>query len=550
MDAPGRGRSKVWTPLLFSFVLIVGMVMGFNLRDTLRNKRDFSEVVNRNDRLEEIIDLIDQRYVDTVNSNTLYESSIAGILKSLDPHTVYIPAEDVQDVNDDLEGSFSGIGVEFSIVRDTVELSSVIDDGPAAKSGMELGDKVIKVGDSLVAGTGITSDRIVRLLKGKKNTNVIVTILKASNGSLTQLSITRDNIPLYSVEANFLVDSITAYIKINRFSATTYDEFKTALQKLQAQGAKQLLLDLRGNPGGYLAAAVSIADEMLDDKKLIVYTQGKHSPKSEFKAENTGLFEKGKVAVLVNERSASASEVLAGAIQDWDRGLIVGRRTFGKGLVQEQFEMSDGAALRLTVARYYTPSGRSIQRSFANGKEAYMQDYEKRFEAAELVADDSLNRGDTTIFYTSHHRPVYGGGGISPDIMVPFDTSLLSKNFMSIILSADFNNAVLDHFVHNRATLAYPSIDVFSKGFRDEKKIINNYIGLLSAEEQVKVQKELAKESNYQYLALQVKAQIARFLFRDNGYYSIKLKEDHTVNKALQALNSPQYLQVVGGNGK
>ena len=522
--------------------------MGFNLRETLRNKRDISDVVNRNDRLEEIIDLINERYVDTLNSNSLYENSISGILKSLDPHTVYIPAEDVQDINDDLGGSFSGIGVEFAIVRDTVEVSAVVDNGPAAKAGMELGDRLIRVGDSLVAGTGITAERIIKLLKGKRSSNVVVTIRKASNGSLTQLSITRDNIPLYSIDASFMLDSITAYIKINRFSATTYDEFKSALQKLQAQGATQLVLDLRGNPGGYLAAAVSIADELLDDKKLIVYTQGQHSPKAEFKAEAKGLFENGRVAVLVNERSASASEVLAGAVQDWDRGIIVGRRSFGKGLVQEQFEMSDGAALRLTVARYYTPSGRSIQRSFANGKEAYVHDFQKRFD--DTAREDSVTKGDTSIFYTSRHRPVYGGGGITPDIRIPFDTALLSESFMEILVSPEFKNAILDYFVHNRSRLNYPSIDLFAKGFNDEKQIVNNYMAMLNKKEQDTLQKELSKPANNQYLMLQIKAQVARYLFRDNGYYNIKLKDDRTVSKALQALNSPQYLQIVGGDGK
>ena len=547
MDEQARGRSKVWTPLLFSVVLVAGMIFGFNLRDSLRNKRNIGTVIQRNDRLEEIIDLINQKYVDTVNNNLLYKDAVSGILKSLDPHTVYISSEDLQSVNDDLEGGFSGIGVEFSIMRDTIEVISVIEEGPAARAGVEIGDQLIKVGDSLVAGTGITSDRIVRILKGKQHSSVSVTLKRATSGALKETRITRDIVPVPSVDASIMLDSITGFVKINRFSATTYKEFSDALKKLNARGVKQLIIDLRDNPGGYLDAATSICDDFLDDKKLIVYTKGIHTMRTEYRAAEKGLFEKGKLVLLVDESSASASEIVAGAIQDWDRGVIIGRRTFGKGLVQEQYEMPDGSALRLTVAKYYTPSGRCIQRSFANGRDAYMQDYEKRFETGELTGkNDTVSIADTTRFYTSKNRVVYGGGGIKPDIFVPYDTSKLSSPLFSMIYSPELKTAIWDYFIRNKAKLKFKNIVDFNESFFAQDQIISDYLTVLKPAELINVDKVLKNRSNYLYFKLQIKAQIARFLFRDNGYYAISLEDDEVVRKAMDVLSSSQYSKILG----
>ncbi|NDC40783.1 MAG: S41 family peptidase, partial [Chitinophagia bacterium] len=378
MDDSGRVRVRAAMPVFFSLVLILGMVLGFNLRDTLRNKRDISDVVERNDRLEQVIDLINEKYVDSVNSNNLYNDAISGILKSLDPHTVYIPAENLQEANEDLDGEFSGVGIEYAILKDTVSITSVLEAGPAAKAGVTAGDQLIKVGDSLIAGTHITSTRIAHLLKGKQKSRVLVSVLKYKEPGLKVYNIARDIIPLPAVDAGFMLDEQTGFIKINRFSATAYNEFHTALAKLVKEGAQHLVIDLRDNPGGYLDQVTSIADELLPDNRLIVYTEGSHAQRTEYKTEKKGLFEQGKLAVLINESSASASEILAGAIQDWDRGVIVGKRSFGKGLVQEPYEMTDGSEIRLTVAKYYTPSGRCIQRSFARGRDAYEADYERR----------------------------------------------------------------------------------------------------------------------------------------------------------------------------
>jgi len=547
MDEQGRGRSKVWTPLLFSIVLVIGMIFGFNLRDTLRNKRSIGTVIKRNDRLEEIIDLVSEKYVDTVNSNLLYKDAVSGILKSLDPHTVYISSEDLQAVNDDLEGGFSGIGVEFSIVRDTIEVVSVVEHGPAEQAGVELGDQLIKVGDSVVAGTGITSDRIVHLLKGKQHSSVSVTLKSIAKVALKVTTITRDIIPIPSVDASIMLDSVTGFIKINRFSATTYQEFTDALKRLQARGMKQLILDLRDNGGGYVDAATSIADDFLDDKKLIVYTKGIHTMRNEFRAGDKGLFEKGKLVVLVDESSASATEIVAGAIQDWDRGLIIGRRTFGKGLVQEQFEMPDGSALRLTVAKYYTPSGRCIQRSFAKGKEAYMEDYEKRFETGELLSkNDTTEPTDTTRYYTSKNRVVYGGGGIKPDVFVPYDTSKLSAPLVSMVYSQELKTAVWDYFIRNKARLQYKNIIDFNESFSAQDQVLSDYLAMLKPNELVAASRIIKNSNNYRYFKLQVKAQVARYLFRDNGYYAISLEDDEVVRKAMDLLHSDQYSKILG----
>lgn len=546
MSQNEQNSSKIWTPLLYSLVLVIGMILGFNLKDTLRNKRDLSTVIQRNDRLEEIIELIKQKYVDTINTNLLYEDAVTGLLSPLDPHTVYIPANELQEVNNDLDGGFSGIGVEFSIQKDTVEITSVVDNGPASKAGITPGDKIIKVGDSLVAGNGITSEKIMSLLRGKQNSTVLVTMQEIETGKRIKVPITRDIIPIYSVEASIMADSKTGYIKINRFSATTYDEFAQALSQLKKEGATQLMLDLRDNPGGYLNAATAILDEILDEEKLLVYTKGRNSARTDYKAGEPGTFEDGKIAILVDESSASASEIIAGAIQDWDRGVIVGRRTYGKGLVQEQYEMPGGAALRLTTAKYFTPSGRSIQRSFANGRDAYQDDFEKRFENGELTGNDNIALADTTPFYTARRRVVYSGGGIKPDVYVPYDTSTWSTPLLNIAFSQEMRDVIWNYYLQNRNNFNYKNIADFTHSFKGEGQMINKFVALLPPGERKTLLKQFAMPMSQQYFEMQIKAQLARYLFRDNGYYSVKLKDDNVVNKALEVLNTNQYNKILG----
>jgi len=546
MNEQRKNGLKVWMPLLFSVVLIAGMTLGFNLRDTLRNKRDIQTIIERNDRLEEIVDLINEKYVDSVNTNLLYKDAVTGILSHLDPHTVYIPADELESANEDLEGGFFGIGVEFAIVRDTIEVTSVIQGGPAERAGVEIGDQLIKVGDSVVAGIKITSDHIISMLKGKQNSRVYVTLQNAYTDRQRQVAITRDVVPIYSVESSLMLDSVTGFIKINRFSANTYDEFATALKKLKATGMKHLIVDLRENPGGYLDAATMIADEFLDDQKLIVYTQGLHSQRTDYKANEFGMFEKGRLAILVDESSASASEILSGAIQDWDRGVIIGRRTFGKGLVQEQFEMNDGAALRLTIAKYYTPSGRCIQRSFAKGKDSYQKDFEHRFETGELTGRDTTGMQDTIKYYTANHRVVYGGGGIKPDIYVPYDTTRFSAGLLTMIYSEDLKALIWDYFIRNRNVQKYRNINDFDLRFNGENELTTKYVASLKLTPEKRVAiRLLSKPKNAEYFKLLVKAQLARFYFRENGFYSISTKDDNVVQKALHVLSSDEYSKII-----
>lgn len=547
MDEHRSRRLQVWTPLLFALVMIFGMTLGFRLRDTLRNKRDIQAVIERNDRLEEVIDLVKERYVDTINANLLYQDAITGILSHLDPHTTYISADQLQDVNEDLEGSFFGIGVEFSIYKDTIQVTSVIENGPAERAGVSIGDQLIKVNDSTVAGIGITSERIIKMLRGKQNSLVNVTIKDGASGKLKHVAIKRDAVPIYSVDAQLMLDASVGYIKINRFAATTFDEFMKALRALERQGMKSLILDLRQNPGGYLQAATKIADQFLADNKMIVYTKGRQAEKEEYKAENAGIFEEGRLVVLIDEGSASASEVLSGAIQDWDRGVIIGRRSFGKGLVQEQYELSDGAALRLTVARYYTPSGRSIQRTFARGRDAYREDYTKRFESGELTGNDTITGpADTMRYYTGRHRVVYGGGGIKPDIYVPYDTSKLGTGLLNMIFSEELRSAVWNYYTAHRPELQQmKNVKDFIQQFQSGKDIVDNYLKTLPANERKQADVILSRTDSRSYIYQQAKAQLARLLFRNNGYYAVSVGDDNVVAKALQVIRGDEYSKII-----
>lgn len=546
-----KKKVQVWLPLLFSVVLILGMVLGFKLKDSLRNKKDFTTIIQRNDRLEDIIELIEQKYVDTVNSNELYADAVNGILQHLDPHTVYIPADELANVNEGLEGSFFGIGVGFAVIRDTLNVTSVVLGGPSAKAGLKVGDKILKVGDSLIAGNKTPSDNVIKMLKGPEGTDVQVTIYAANSESQKNVTIIRGRIPIYSVDADIMLDNVTGYIKINRFSATTYKEFESALTKLKSRGMKQLVLDLRQNPGGYLDAASKIADEFLSGDKLIVYTDGTHAKREEYVAGEKNGFESQKLIVLVDESSASASEILAGAIQDWDRGVLIGRRTYGKGLVQEQYKLDDGSAMRLTVAKYYVPSGRSIQRSYANGKEAYSQDFYDRLKSGELTGHDTLSLADTTPYYTGNHRLVYGGGGITPDVYVPYDTLRLNSKLIDLLYSQDVRNLIWDYFLSNRKQLraSYNTADEFSAGF-DAQTLLTAYLKSQDKQTVKTINLMLKQGGNASYFRVNMKAQLARYLYDDNGYYTVMTSVDDVVQKALNILASDDEYSKLLGRGQ
>lgn len=549
MDGKQSGGFKVWTPLFFSVVMVGGMALGFNLRDTLRGKRDIQAVMQRNDRLEQIIDLINEKYVDSVKTDELYKGAIEGILSDLDPHTSYIPADELEEVNEDLEGSFYGIGVEFYIFDDTMNVTAVVPGGPADKAGVVTGDKIIKVGDSVIAGRQIPSDNVIKMLKGRLNSKVSVMLKDPVSNAMKQLTIARGEIPVVSVDANIMLDSKTGYIKINRFSATTYDEFARALKGLKASGMEQLVIDLRQNPGGYLEAAQRIADELLERDKLIVYTKGIHSKRIDYKTEGLQGFEKGKIAILIDEGSASASEILSGAVQDYDRGIIVGRRSYGKGLVQEQYDLDDGAALRLTVAKYYIPSGRCIQRSYKNGRDAYDEDFMRRFENDVLKGNDSIITDDTARYYTANKRVVYGGGGIKPDVFVPFDTARLTPGLTNMLYSEDARRTVWNYYMHNRAQLLqYKTITDFSTKYSGDE-LVAGFLKMQDPTFRRAVERVLRNQTNLSYFRLQLKAQLARILFRSNGYYSITTWDDAVIRKAMETMNSTRYSAIIGRQG-
>ncbi|MFW5758435.1 MAG: S41 family peptidase, partial [Bacteroidota bacterium] len=405
---------KPFLPFLFAIVLAAGVLIGLSLNfkkntQTAEERNFFSiGLGNGSDKVSDIINYIDDSYVDSIDQEELTEEAIVSMLGNLDPHSSYIPSESFRDLNDPLMGSFEGIGIEFNMITDTVVVINPIPGGPSEKIGLMAGDRIIKVEDETIAGKEINTQDVVRKLKGPKGSEVNISVMRRGVDQLLDFTITRDEIPSYSLDIAYMIDPRTGYIKLGQFSATTHSEFQTAMDRLKRDGMQQMILDLRGNGGGFLEAAIKLADEFLTPESLIVYTQGRKRPKTIANATRNGGFEEQPLIVLIDEWSASASEIIAGAIQDHDRGLIVGRRSFGKGLVQEQVQLADGSALRLTVARYYTPSGRSIQKPYDNGNEEYFDEFIERYRHGELDTADSIQLNDSLQFTTESGRIVYG----------------------------------------------------------------------------------------------------------------------------------------------
>ncbi|MFN2439167.1 MAG: S41 family peptidase, partial [Chitinophagaceae bacterium] len=437
-------KLQVWLPLVFSLVMIAGMFFGFKLHQQTGSVKGFFKKDKRG-ALQEAIDLISNRYVDSIGIDSLQDGAVQEMMNHLDPHSVYIPAMNVDDANEDIVGNFQGIGVEFNIFSDTVHILYVIPGGPSEKSGLRIGDKILKVNDSSIVSKTLPSASIKRMIRGEAGSKVKLTIYR--NKAIHDFYVTRGTIPIPSLDASYMLDSLTGYIKLNKFSESTHKEFLDALKKLQGQGMKNLVLDIRGNGGGLINQAVYLADDFLDGDKLIVYTEGTNTRRREYKAGKEGIFETGKLVLLVDELSASASEILAGALQDHDRATIVGRRTFGKGLVQEQYDLSDGSAIRLTVARYFTPSGRSIQRPYDKGKKIYMEELLARYENGEMMSADSIHSNKEKKYKTTGGKTVYGGGGITPDVFVPIDSSLLIHSITQLYLNGRFNNFVYHYYI-------------------------------------------------------------------------------------------------------
>ncbi len=425
-----NNRRAIITPLVIALAIIVGIFLGRYYKNTQVEKRFY--IYPRTDKLSNIINFIHDEYVDPISKETLVENTIPKILDQLDPHSIYIPASELESVNEPLEGNFSGIGVQFNMLNDTLVVIQTVANGPSEKVGILAGDRIVRVDTITVAGVKMPSDSIVKLLRGPKGTKVSVGVERKDVKEILNFDIVRDNIPLYSVDASYMINDSIGYIKINKFARTTFDEFISAVKKLEDQHMKKLILDLRGNGGGYMNASVNIADQFLADKELIVYTKGHAKGREDFRSSPGGICAHTGLEILIDEGSASASEILTGAIQDNDRGLIIGRRSFGKGLVQEQQTLSDGSAIRLTIARYYTPTGRCIQKPYNHGRKEYYNDLSERFMNGEMEDKDSIHFNDSLKFTTPKGHIVYGGGGIMPDVFVPMDTTGVTDYYVAI----------------------------------------------------------------------------------------------------------------------
>ncbi len=525
-----KKKLQVWLPLLFSITMIAGIFIGYKMKERMPGKSFF--YMEKQRPIQEIMNLIENKYVDDVNVNSLTDTAIEAMLEKLDPHSVFIPADELEQYNEEIKGSFYGIGIEFNIFDDTLHVTNVLKDGPGYIAGVKVGDKILKAGNIIIAGKKIDGDSIRKVLRGDRGSKVNVAILR--NKEQLNIVIERDIIPVTSVDAYYMIDSITGYIRLNKFSTQTYREFMISLDALKKQGLKKLLLDLRGNGGGVLDEAVEIADEFLDGDKLITYTEGKHSAKKEYRCRREGQFEKGELAVLTDEGTASASEVLTGALQDWDRAVIVGRRTFGKGLVQEQYDLADNSALRLTIARYYTPSGRSIQRSYVNGGKAYYEEISKRFIDGEVLNADSVKNDSSKIFKTRAGKKIYGGGGISPDYFVAADTSrfgIITARAYTRGLISDFG---YKYFLIDKSLAdKYKSPGEFAKSFTLTENSWK-FFEQMAEKDSVSLKDLNEAEKSYLYKAL--KTSIARQLWRNEGYFEVSNTEDKTVKMALQIL--------------
>jgi carboxyl-terminal processing protease len=486
-----------------------------------------------------LLNYIQHMYVDSVNAEKLTEKAIVSLLEDLDPHSVYLSKEELQEANEPLNGSFDGIGVQFNILHDTIVIVEPIQGGPSEKLGIQSGDKIVKIEEETVAGVGIKNNDVFKRLRGPKGTQVGISIKRGGVKDLIVYKITRDKIPIYSMDAAYMVTPTIGYVKISRFAKTTMEELHKALVDLKGEGMKDLILDLQDNGGGFLNSAIEMADEFLSGDKLIVFTQGRAFPKEEFHANprTTGAFEKGRLILLTDESSASASEIVSGAIQDWDRGLIIGRRSFGKGLVQRPVPLPDGSAVRLTVQKYYTPSGRCIQKSYEHGVEEYRDDFEQRYKSGELFSRDSIKLADSLKYYTNiKKRVVYGGGGIMPDIFVPLDTTQGSKYYSDLLRVGVTNEWALDYVNKNRSQLLaqYPDVKKFATEFTIPESGIQEIIKNAAAQK-VEFNEKQFKTSE-RVIRTQLKALVARNLYENEAFFIVINDLNPSLKKAVEVL--------------
>lgn len=476
-------------------------------------------------------------YVDQVNENKLVEEGLRAMVKDLDPHSAYMTADEMKEMNEPLQGGFDGIGISFNMMNDTLFVIEVISGGPSEKVGLLPGDRILYVNKEPIAGVKMPNKDVMKRLKGTKGTMVTVTVKRRNNPELLEFKIIRDKIPIYSLDASFMVDNKTGYIRLNRFGATTADEFRQAFNDLKKLGMNQLILDLESNGGGYMNAAIELADEFLPNKKSIVYTEGLHSPRQDNFATSKGCFENGKLIVLIDEYTASASEILSGAIQDWDRGIVIGRRSFGKGLVQRPIPLPDGSMLKLTVAKYFTPSGRFIQKPYENA-DNYSKDLIDRYNRGEMASADSIHFPDSLRTETlENHRTIYGGGGIMPDVFIPIDTTKYTPLHRLISNSGVMNQFSMKYVDNHRAELnaTYPNIDAFVEKFQPDEALTNELLQYALSE---KLKLTAAdSSSNKSLLMRQLKAYMARDLGKSTDYFKVTWKDNETLLKAIEIIN-------------
>lgn len=544
---------------------------------------------------------IESLYVDTINRNKLAEEAIVALLQRLDPHSGYLTPEEVKEMNEPLQGNFEGVGIQFNMLTDTLYIIQVIPGGPSEKVGIMAGDRIIMVNDTLIAGVGMKNTDIMSRLRGPKGTVANVKIMRGNNSNLIPFKIIRGKIPIYSLDASYMIDRETGYIKLNRFAATTYDEFKTAVDDLQSQGMKNLILDLQDNGGGYLNSAIDIANEFLERGDLIVYTEGAHQRREEARATKKASFKNDKVIVLVNESSASASEIVSGALQDWDRAVLVGRRTFGKGLVQRPIPFPDGSMIKLTTARYYTPTGRSIQKPYKNGNsDLYNREVIQRYNKGEMISADSIHFPDSLKYNTLvNQRIVYGGGGIMPDYFVPLDTTLFSEIHRALIASGVLNKFVMNQIDKNRDSYhaQYKTFESFKTNFNVSESMLDDLLAMFKKEDfgmnektQITIPEEIGQEDvpfviisdkenepdvkkslettenqdekpsskltpedmaqfekSKPLVKLQIKALIARDLWNINEYFQIINEKNEFLKKAIEIMKNPnEYNKLLG----
>lgn len=480
--------------------------------------------------------LINYAYVDTVNEARLVEKAIVETLKELDPHSVYISKKDVQKANEPLEGNFDGIGVQFEILKDTISVVHAIPGGPSERLGIMSGDKIVKIDGELVVGKKITNQFVLDHLRGKRGTKVDVTIFRKGKKDLIEFTITRDKIPINSIDAAYMIKPGIGYINLNKFAQTSMQEFTESVNKLKSQGMNDLILDLRNNSGGYMGTAIELSDEFLVTGKLIVYTQGRSAKREDFYSSSKGLCETGKLVIMINENSASASEIVSGAIQDWDRGIIVGRRSFGKGLVQRPFQLPDSSQIRLTTARYYNPSGKCIQKSYADGIDKYYEDFSIRMKHGELIHPDSIKFPDSLKFYTSKKRVVYGGGGIMPDVFIPWDSTPISDYYLDLRRKNVVNTYVGDYVDKSRKTLktTYPEFSLFDKDFQIDDAFMADFF--IYAEKEGVKKDEKGYAASEKLIKSQLKGVIAQKLWDMTELYTIINQYDEEVLKAIEVV--------------